>query len=140
MPVDRDLITRKASLILGDLRELDPLADVPEAEYLADQLRRLATERLLERMVGRMIDINYHVITERDGLPPKDFYESFVRLGALGVISPQLARAMAPAAGLRNRLAHEYNEIDPVKVRAAATEALRLVPQYLDAVRKFVEE
>ena len=25
-------------------------------------------------MTGRMIDINYHLITERDGLPPKDFY------------------------------------------------------------------
>lgn len=139
MPVDSELIIRKISLILGDLRELDPLAKLPANEYLGDELRRLATERLLERMIGRMIDINYHIITERDGLPPKDFYESFVRLGALGVLSPELSRAMAPAAGLRNRLAHEYNEIDHDKVREAAAQAVRLVPQYLDAVRTFLD-
>lgn len=136
MPVDPELVTRKIALILGDLRDLGPLAKLSADQFLADQLRQLSAERLLERMIGRMIDINYHIITERDGVPPKDFHESFLHLAHLGVLSPDLARAMAPAAGLRNRLAHEYNEIDHAKVHEAAQQALTLVPQYLEAVRK----
>jgi len=136
MPVDPELVTRKIALILGDLRDLEPLAKLPADQFLADGFRQLAAERLLERMIGRMIDINYHIITGRDGVPPKDFHESFLRLGALGVLSAELARAMAPAAGLRNRLAHEYNEIDHAKVQQAAAQALTLVPQYLEAIRR----
>ncbi|MBI2401678.1 MAG: DUF86 domain-containing protein [Gemmatimonadetes bacterium] len=139
MPVDRELVTRKIALILGDLRDLEPLTKRAPDRSLNDQVRQLAAERLLERMIGRMLDINYHVITERDGLPPKDFYESFLRLGHLGVLPSDLARAMAPAAGLRNRLAHEYHEIDHAKVQEAAAQALVLVPKYLDAVRKSLE-
>jgi len=46
---------------------------------------------------------------------------------------------MAPAAGLRNRLAHEYNEIDPVRIHKAVRTAVTQVPQYLDAVQRFVD-
>ncbi|MDQ7844600.1 MAG: DUF86 domain-containing protein [Armatimonadota bacterium] len=139
MPVDRILVTRKIALILEDLKDLEPLRRLPATEFLASRTHRLVAERLLERIIGRMIDINYHLITEVAGLPPKDFYESFVRLAALGVLSPDLAAALAPAAGLRNRLAHEYNEIDYRKIHEAIGRILEQVGPYLEAVRGFVE-
>ncbi len=69
----------------------------------------MIAERLLERIIGRMIDVNYHILTEHEGVPPKDFHESFTQLARVGVLPAELAHALAPAAGLRNRLAHEYN-------------------------------
>lgn len=138
MAVDKRLVTRKIALILEDLKDLERVAGLSRPDFLSDRLQQLIAERLLERIVGRMIDINYHLITERTGLPPKDFHESFTKLGTLRVIPAELGRALAPAAGLRNRLAHEYNEIDYEKLHAALADTFGKVPQYLQAVERFL--
>lgn len=139
MAINRLLVTRKIALILGDLKDVERLARLDRSEFLADRVHQLVAERLLERIIGRMIDINYHIVTEREGVPPKDFYESFTRLGKLGVVPAELAGALAPAAGLRNRLAHEYNEIDNQKIHEALGASRTNVPRYLEAVRAFLE-
>lgn len=43
----------------------------------------------------------------------------------------KLADHMDNSAGLRNRLAREYDEIDPKKVFAAMESCLKDVPKYL---------
>ena len=43
---------------------------------------------------------------------------------------------MANSAGLRNRLAHEYDEIDEKKVFEAIASCLRDVPKYLKSIMK----
>jgi uncharacterized protein YutE (UPF0331/DUF86 family) len=68
--LDRLLVTRKIALILGDLGEVERLAGLHRSVFLADRTHQLIAERLLERIIGRMIDINYHILTERDGVPP----------------------------------------------------------------------
>lgn len=42
----------------------------------------------------------------------RDGYEAILRLGELGVLPPDFARSLAPLAGLRNVLAHEYVALD----------------------------
>lgn len=86
-----------------------------------------------------MIDINFHLITESGQVPPKDYHESFVRLSAIGVMPADHAKEMAMAAGLRNRIVHEYDEIDPERVYDALPVAVRRIPIYLDHVRRFFE-
>ena len=81
--VDRDLVTRKIALIVDDLRAVTPIAQKPVDDYLASATDEIVTERYLERMIGRMIDINYHLITEAGHPPPRDYYESFTQLAKL---------------------------------------------------------
>ncbi len=73
--IDPVLVTRKISLIAGDLRAAEPLARLSLEEYLRDPINEVAVERYLERLIGRMIDINYHVVTEMGHPPPKDYFE-----------------------------------------------------------------
>ncbi|MBI5628606.1 MAG: DUF86 domain-containing protein, partial [Candidatus Rokubacteria bacterium] len=86
-----------------------------------------------------MIDINYHLITETGHPPPSDYYESFLRLGSLQVLPPEFARRLAACAGLRNRIVHEYDEIDPAKVYEALQSAVKDIPEYLRRVHHYVE-
>jgi uncharacterized protein YutE (UPF0331/DUF86 family) len=139
MVVDRDVVQRKITLIAEDLVRLRSLARLTLKEYLARVEAQLATERLLERMIGRMLDINYHVAVEVGGVAPRDFHESFLKMAELNILPADFARQIAGAAGLRNRLAHEYNELDPRKVHAAAAGALADVPVYLDHVQQFLD-
>lgn len=138
--IDRSLITRKMSLILEDVAEITRLSQLSREQYLKDLINETLAERYLERTIGRMIDINFHLITESGHTPPKDYHESFVLLGTLGVMTVDLAKEMAMAAGLRNRIVHEYDDIDPERVHEALPIAVRQIPVYLDHIRRFVEK
>ncbi|MEX2493294.1 MAG: HepT-like ribonuclease domain-containing protein [Nitrospirales bacterium] len=138
--IDRSLIARKMSLILEDVAEITRLSQLPREQYLKDSTNETLAERYLERAIGRMIDINFHLITGLDHTPPKDYHESFVILGTLGVMTADLAREMARASGLRNRIVHEYDDIDPERVHEALPIAVRQIPLYLDHIQRFVEK
>jgi len=137
--IDADLVRRKALLITRDLADLAPLGRKPLGEYLESPRDELVAERLLERIIGRMIDINYHLLTESDHAPPADYYASFVQLASLGVYDAAFGRQIAACSGLRNRIVHEYDEIDPQRVHEAVGAAVEDVSTYLRAVEDFVK-
>lgn len=137
--VDRDLVTRKIALILDDLRAVTPIAQKPLEEYLASATDEVVSERYLERMIGRMIDINYHLITDAGHAPPRDYHDSFTQLATLRVLSAGFASRIAACAGLRNRLVHEYDEIDPRRVYEGLQMAVLDIPEYLRRVHEHLE-
>ncbi|OGL00517.1 MAG: hypothetical protein A3D33_19375 [Candidatus Rokubacteria bacterium RIFCSPHIGHO2_02_FULL_73_26] len=137
--VDRDLVTRKIALVVDDLRAVTPIAQKRLDDYLASATDELVTERYLERMIGRMIDVNYHLVTEAGHAPPRDYYESFTQLAKLGILPPAFASQIAACAGLRNRIIHEYDEIDPRRVYEGLQAAVRDIPEYLRRVHEHLE-
>lgn len=138
MTVDPALVTRKLLLIAADLEALRPVLARGLDAYLGNRVDQAFVERYLERMIGRMIDVNYHVITGAGHPPPSDYHASFLRLGEIGVLDAGFARRIAFAAGLRNRLVHEYEDIDAAKVFAALTAAMTDLPQYLDRINRYL--
>ena len=137
--IDRELITRKISLILRDPQPLTDLSRQTLESYLASSINEVLAERYLERLIGRMIDINYHLVTESGQPPPKDYHESFYMLGTIGILPGDFVREIAFSAGLRNRIVHEYDEIDTSKVYEALQVAVRQIPTYLNHVNRFIE-
>ena len=84
------------------------------------------------------LDINAHVIAEHGAAIPEDYYGGFVALGALQIVPEQLARDLAPSAGLRNRLVHEYEAIDDAKVLASIGTMLERYPKFIGAIEAFL--
>ena len=137
--IDPELVTRKMLLITADLRALEPLSRRPLEDYLAHATDEILVERYLERIIGRMIDINYHLITEAGHPPPRDYFESFTQLARIAVLPAAFAKQIAASAGLRNRLVHEYDEIDPEHVYSGLLAAVRDVPEYLQHVERHLK-
>jgi uncharacterized protein YutE (UPF0331/DUF86 family) len=133
--IDGPLLVRKMALVTADLKEIVKLGERGLEDHLRDLHAQVLAERYLERVIGRMVDINYHLITGSGNPPPKDYYESFIRLVMLGILPPELARGLAASTGLRNRIAHEYDDIDHAKVYEGLRLAARDVPQYLRHVQ-----
>jgi len=136
MPINEELINRKITLIIEDLKNLKTLSRFSLKTYLSKAEHEALAERYLERIIGRMIDINYHVLSEKENEIPTDFYNSFVEMGRKKYLPSKLANTMANSAGLRNRLAHEYDEIDAKKVFEAVVTSLADVPKYLKNIVK----
>jgi uncharacterized protein YutE (UPF0331/DUF86 family) len=136
--IDKELVTRKIVLITDDLKALEPLGRKALADYLASAIDEVLAERYLERIIGRMIDINYHVLTESGHSPPKDYYQSFTALADIGLLDREFAGRIAACAGLRNRITHEYDAIDPARVHGAVQTALQDIPLYLRRLSEHV--
>lgn len=139
MTIDADLVTRKLLLIAADLDPLGAIAERGVASYLGSAVDQAVAERRLERAIGRMIDINYHLLTASGQPPPSDDHTSFIRLAGLGVLEAEFAGRIARAAGLRNRLVHDYDDLDPRLLFAALHDALEDIPRYVSAVNAHLE-
>lgn len=138
MTIDGELVTRKLLLIT---RELDALREVHGHgvdAYVTSRVDQAVAERLLERVIGRMIDVNYHLLTGSGQPPPSDYHASFVQLGA-SILPSDFARRLASSAGLRNRIVHEYDDLDPLKVFEALGAALQDVPAYVRHVNAYLD-
>jgi uncharacterized protein YutE (UPF0331/DUF86 family) len=137
--IDAELINRKLVLISQDLEALAQFAQMPLDDYLGQDVNEAAAERYLERMIGRMIDINFHILVESGKAPPPDYFHSFLRLSDLGIYEHDFAERIAKAAGLRNRIAHGYEEIDARFVYQAIKQAREDVPVYIKSIMNYLD-
>jgi len=137
-PVDAGIIRRKLAVIVENIKALTPIKGMAEDDYIQDVYRRKATERLLQELIEAAIDINTHIIVQTGHAAPDDYYESFIKAGELKIISKDLAEKLAPSAGLRNRLVHEYDQIDHPMILDAVKTADILYPQYLKEITDYI--
>jgi uncharacterized protein YutE (UPF0331/DUF86 family) len=133
-PFDTDIIRAKITIILDNLKALEPIKEMSRDEYLRDLYKRKAAERLLQELIEAAIDINTHIVVGSGYAPPDDYYQSFIRAGEMGFLSPDLAEKLAPSAGLRNRLVHEYDRIDHSIILEAVSMAEELFPRYIQEI------
>lgn len=105
-------IERRLSELNERLQRLEPLRTRPQSDFEADPYLRDITERNLEIAAQCCIDICHRIINLENARKPLDYYESFIILSEIGVLPIDFAKEIAPLAGLRNILVHEYLGID----------------------------
>jgi len=138
-PVQTEVIRRKLSVIVNNLKALEPFDKINADDYAADLYRRKAVERLLQELIEAAIDINTHIIVEAGGPVPDNYFDTFLRMGELGALSMVLARAIAPSAGLRNRLVHQYDELDDRIILKAVELAQDQYARYVKEIGTYLE-
>lgn len=136
--MDRDIIRRKLGVIMENIKALEPLSGITNEEYVSDIYKRKATERLLQELIEAAIDINTHIIVQTGDMAPDDYFESFMDAGKLKIIPTGLAEKLAPSAGLRNRLVHEYDLLEHSKVLDAVRTAIKLYPLYVKEIEDYI--
>lgn len=137
-PLEKEVIRRKLAVIAENLNALASIRGMKTQEYVAELYKRKATERLLQELIEAAADVNTHIIVGTGNRAPDDYYESFVRMGELRILPVELARRLAPSAGLRNRLVHEYDVLDHSIVLDAAKMAGDLYPEYVRRIEDFL--
>ena len=112
-------IERRLERLTDCVDKLTALAERPRSEFDADSLLRDLAERNFEVAAQCVIDIAHRAASLEGASGTSQAADAIRRLGALGVLDPAFAARLAPLAGFRNVLAHEYTDIDWDVVYAA---------------------
>jgi uncharacterized protein YutE (UPF0331/DUF86 family) len=129
------IIETRLELIGRYLDHLKKSEGISLDDYLSSFEQQLITERLLQLMTQAAIDINDHILSKLK--PGKSYtkFEAFIELGKYQILTPELAKQIAPSSGLRNRLVHD---IDPNQVFMAISFALQQYPLYVRQINSYL--
>jgi uncharacterized protein YutE (UPF0331/DUF86 family) len=107
---------------------------------LPTQAEAVASDERLEAFIAfnifiliqDAIDLAAHLVAARGLGVPGSHRESFELLARGGVLTSETASGMGAVAALRNRIAHTYGELDPVRMVREAPTGLAIVARFLD--------
>jgi uncharacterized protein YutE (UPF0331/DUF86 family) len=128
-----ELLLRKALRIRDRIQKLRQALPPDPADISKDERTEAYIAFGLFLLVQDAIDLATHLIAARGLGVPTSHRDSFEILTKAGVLTPESASAMAALASLRNRIAHSYGDLDPVRMAREA-------PRGLDAAARFLDE
>lgn len=140
--LNEKFILRKIKLIQGDLDKLNSLQINSLEKLDQESIEYAALERFLEKIVTRAIDINRHVLSElgRGSEQIKTYEDTFLALSTLGIYPEDFGKRIAPSAGLRNILVHEYDNVDARQIYQSAAHALEQYAEYCNFLLAFLQK
>ncbi|MCS7217194.1 MAG: DUF86 domain-containing protein [Candidatus Bipolaricaulota bacterium] len=107
-----EVLRRRLEKLQEYLRILEGLAQVTEAEFLADPRIHGSAERFLQLAIEALLDLGAHVVAEME-LGQVETYRDIPRtLEKAGYVPAELARRWEKIVGFRNILVHEYVDLD----------------------------
>ena len=136
----RDAVQRRLLEMQRLLDVLEQYRDVTGDELRQDIERRLVVERILQQLVDLAVKINLHVAATAGRRAVTDYFTTFEEAAAAGLLPTDLAASLAPSTGLRNRLVHEYDEIDLEQVAAAVPDAADGYGRYVRTVAGWLDD
>lgn len=110
--VDREILATRLSKLREVLRKLQPIAAKTQDEYLASEIDRDLSEHYLRLALEATLDTGNHIIASAGFRKPLQMRDIPLILAENKVLAYPLAEKLARAAGLRNRLVHDYGTID----------------------------
>lgn len=138
--LDTAAATGKLRAMRRLLDELDRLGLVDADRFARDYAIQLIVERIVSQLVDLAASVNSHILAVETGAPPPDVRRSFGAVASVGVISEELASALAPSAGLRNVLVHAYVDLDVALLVAAVPLATEQYGEYVRQVARWLAD
>jgi uncharacterized protein YutE (UPF0331/DUF86 family) len=136
----RELITEKLIKMKEYLDQLQKFTPASYEDYLQDLVSKYAVERLLQLIVDLALDINNIILSALKNPPAADYFSSFTDLAEYHVLNAEFAYKIAPSTGLRNRLIHEYEEINDAIVFKGISQTIELYTLYIKAINRFANQ
>jgi uncharacterized protein YutE (UPF0331/DUF86 family) len=120
------------------LKKLEPFKAKKKGEIIRDPYMQDIIERNLEVAAQATIDIANRIISIEGLEKPRDYYEAIIRLGEADVLPMNFAEKLAPIAGFRNILVHDYMDINWDEVYTNLHQLYDL-DQFADYVRNWLK-
>jgi uncharacterized protein YutE (UPF0331/DUF86 family) len=109
---DQQVIARYLSDLDHTLSILEGMKSIDFDEFNGSPRNRWAVERGLLRCIQDILNISNHVLAGLGFLVPETYRGSILAMASAGVIPRRFAEKLAPMAGFRNILVHDYIEVN----------------------------
>lgn len=110
--VDSEVISIRLQKLREYLSLLRKLGEKPKKDFVSDPFIYGNGERYLQLAIQCLLDIGSHIVAEQKLGAPAEYRDIFRILGKEGILPNDFALSIAPLAGLRNILVHDYVSID----------------------------
>lgn len=137
--VDRETFELRLGKLEEVLLDLRRLAKVERRRFLEDRGLQAQAERWLQLAAECVVDLAFQLIADRGWPTPDTKREAFETLERQGVISAELAEALAGWAGLRNVLVHLYLRIDHEQLYRTLTGELDQLEDFARALNEVLD-
>jgi len=125
--------------LIADLRDwIDALPLDRREAFLADPMPAAAAESYVRRSLESLFDLGRHVLAKAFGDDAGEHKAVASRLGAHGVLDPDLVRRMTQMADYRNRLVHFYDEVTREDIYEICTGSIDDVAAVASAIAAWV--
>lgn len=117
-PIDHASITEKKSKLRQASRNLRRLRALPKVQLQTDEILQGSVLYYLLLGIEAILDIGSHLLSEQFAVSADSYEAVLVELGEKRVVPKVLVKRNKGMAGFRNKLIHEYAEVDMRKVFA----------------------
>ena len=114
--VDLQTVVERLEALDAYIAELDHYAQYPLEELTSDFVKYRAAQHSLLLAAQAVVDIATHIITADYDARVQDYRQAIESLGRVGVLPSEFTERLAPLAGFRNILVHDYLIVDPKTV------------------------
>jgi len=139
MNMNCEIVTTRMTFIIKYLNHLHEFQSISLEDYLNSFNDQLITERLIHLLVEAASDINSYLLVQLYQVTPSAYYDSFIEAGREGIITQELALELAASTGMRNRLVHQYEEIDHRIVFTAIPKSLQQYSLYVQQITAYLD-
>lgn len=135
-----EVIVDKLIKMKDYINQLQKIRPDTYTEYIESLTARYAVERLMQLIVDLALDINNIILAYLRKPPASDYFNSFIDLAESNVLDQVFATNIAPSTGLRNRLVHEYEEVNNEIVYKSIDKMIEMYGKYMVAINEFIKE
>lgn len=137
--LDREVIERRLAHLIDAIQVLKGYRDLTLDELAASPRVYWAVQHGLQLCVQAVLDVAAHCVAALGGPVPDKYRSNILALAPLGVLPDEFAERIAPMAGFRNILVHEYIDVDLREVHKVLTQHLEDFVEFAGHVSKLLE-
>ena len=116
MPVNTEKLQKKLAQLEIFTQDVRSMRDSAKTDYTIKSMTEAAAERRLEKAIQCAIDIASYIVAQEAMGTPTQYKDVFFFLGRVGVLPPDLTDRLESMVGFRNKLIHQYETIDPIRI------------------------
>jgi uncharacterized protein YutE (UPF0331/DUF86 family) len=116
------------------LSVLEQYQSMPDKLFLENRDAQLAAEHALLIAIQSVLDLGSHILADKGVQNISSDRDVLLQLGKVKVLPRPFAEEIANMAGFRNRLIHEYEDVNPQKVHDFLKNRLKGFQKFLSHI------
>lgn len=136
MQIDKEKIKKRIVEIGEALSEIKRITSLSDKEFWSDKEHIAAVKYYLLQTIEGVGSVCLHIVAKKYNKAVTIFGECFERLAEEGFLNQDLAGKLRKMVGFRNKLVHQYWQIDDKKVLQYSREDLKDIQDFMRFVKK----